>query len=74
MKKYQFGDQAEVKKAMAANRTFERALKLDYSYREALALARQAKKEVSDFETPEQIAQRLAPPRTIIRQEGDARQ
>lgn len=58
-----FGDSAAVREAEVANATFQRALQLGYGRITAAALARQAKREALDCESPLQVALRVVPPK-----------
>lgn len=59
-----FGDEMEVRRSMAANRTYDRAIDLGYSKTTAHQLARVARKEASDWEDPMHTALRVATPPT----------
>lgn len=58
-----FGNAVSVRAAEAANAAFRRALKLDYSRVSAQQFARIAKREASQWESPEQTAMRVVIPK-----------
>lgn len=58
-----FGDRCAVRAAEASNAAFDRAMKLGYSRLQALQFSRDAKREASEWESPENTALRVVIPK-----------
>jgi hypothetical protein len=59
-----FGNPTAVRTAEIGNAAYDRALKLGYGRVVAQSLARKAKAEATDWETPTEVAMRMVPPKS----------
>ena len=58
-----FGDPEAIRSAAIGNAAYSRALQLGYGRVVAASLARRAKSEATDWETPREVALRIVPPK-----------
>mgnify|MGYP006961064179 FL=1 len=59
-----FGDPEAIRSSQIANATFNRAQQLGYGKVVAQSLARRAKQEAAQWETPREVAMRMVPLKT----------
>jgi len=59
-----FGDPEAIRSSQIGNATFNRALQLGYGKVVAQSLAKRAKQEAAQWETPREVALRMVPPKS----------